>query len=396
MKVSVVTGFTPTEENVRGISGLIYALIKYRPEDVDLKIYSYNLNRISEEEIKKLEKELHAHIILVRKPYWMRIFDNTLMGHFNKFCMRLPMVCYEISEVLVNQLREDHPDFVWVYPYFYYRLAKRMPEQKFVVTGCDCEALIRVRSFETKKCLLDSKALRHNYLMLKKGLRFENEWNLPNVKVHFVGMEDMRFYERTYGYHNASFLLHPHYRLMDKTIRFDGPKIKIIVAGSYDVYTQDDVDEMLPNLIRYKDLLSQYYEFTFLGRNWEPVQEKLEAEGVVCTFKSWVEDYAKELVSHDIQLTPISFGTGTKGKVLSALANGLLVVGSKYAFDNICVRNGDSCICYKKASDIAFLLMDLAKDRERCIEIAGKGRSQVRTYHCPKRISRRFFNIFNA
>ena len=93
MKVSVVTGFTPTEENVRGISGLIYALIKYRPEDVDLKIYSYNLNRISEEEIKKLEKELHAHIILVRKPYWMRILDNTLMGHFNKVCRRLPMVC---------------------------------------------------------------------------------------------------------------------------------------------------------------------------------------------------------------------------------------------------------------------------------------------------------------
>ena len=157
---------------------------------------------------------------------------------------------------------------------------------------------------------------------------------------------------------------------------------------------KDDIDRMIPNLLRNKKVLSKNFVFTFLGKNWEKIKQVFADSGFNCEVKSWVDNYAEELVQNDIQLSPISYGTGTKGKVLSALANGLLVVGSAYAFENICVRHNDSCVRYRNASEIASILITIARQKERYQKIAVKGRSQVREYHNPQRISKRFFDIY--
>lgn len=396
MKVIVVTSYTPTPENTRGISGLIYAILRHRPSNVLLKVFSFNTNSINEKTIQKIEKELNAEIVLLKKPWWYKLFDNVWLWRFNKFFMKSHINCYLVNEKLVNRVRSENSDLVWIYPYFFYKLAVRMPEQKFVISGCDCEALIRVRNFDTRDCLMDPKALRHNVIMLKKGLHFERNWNLPNLKVHFVGMEDCRFYEQIYGYQNSYFLLHPHYLLKDKMIDFSHDKLKVIIAGSYNIYMKDDIDRMLPNLLKYREELQKNYEFTILGKGWDNVETQFKENGFPCVFKTWVEDYAGELVKYDIQLSPISYGTGTKGKVLSAMANGLLVVGSKYAFENICVRHGDSCVRYQNAREVASLLLAIASKRNKYQEVAEKGRSQVRIYHSPSRISKRFFDIYGT
>ena len=394
MKVVVVTGFTPTPENTRGISGLLYAILKYRPEYIDLKIISFNFNKISIEQIKELEKDLQSSIMIQRPPRWVFFFNNIWGWRFNKFFMSEPLECSYVSKSLIKNVRKEHPDLIWCYPYFFYRLANKMPDMKVVLSGCDCEALINVRKFVTKSCLKGTKALRHTYIMLKRGLHFESRWNEPNLKIHFVGEEDKCFYERVYGYHNAYFIRHPHYSLHDKEVNFNKPKLKVIMTGGYDIYTEDDVDMMLPNLIKYNDELHLLFEFTILGKNWEPLKRKFEACGFECTFKTWVDDYAQELVQHDIQIAPISYGTGTKGKVLSALGNGLLVVGSKFAFENIEVVTQESCVQYQKASDVAELLLNIAYEKDKYQAIALKGRAQVRNYHNPKIISKEFFETY--
>lgn len=396
MKVVVVTGYTPTPENTRGISGLLYAILRYRPKNVIIKIYSYNFNSIGEDERNHISKELNAEIVIVKKPTWSKLFRNVWMGRFAKFFMKNHIECYMPNQQTTNILKKEEADLIWVYPYFFYKYAKLMPNQQFVVTACDCEALINVRKFETRHCLKNSKVLRHTYLMLKKGLYFEGEWNLPNLKVHFVGKEDKEFYERIYGYYNSHFILHPHYSLNDKEINFSKPKLKVIMTGGYDIYTEDDVNLMLPNLLKYNEELHQHYEFTILGKKWESVKRKLEENNFACTYKTWVDDYAEELVQHDIQLAPISYGTGTKGKVLSALANGLLVVGSEYALENIAVTNNDSCVRYSNASEIASILLEISNDKIKYEQIAEKGRKQVRTYHNPEKISNLFFETYGV
>ena len=214
------------------------------------------------------------------------------------------------------------------------------------------------------------------------------------MKVHFVGFEDFLFYEKMYGYENAHFLLHPHYTIKDKQINFNNTTLKILIAGSYDYFMKEDVDRMLPNLIKNKNKILANFQITFLGKNWDLIKQTLDEKGFSCEYKTWVEDYAEELIKYDIQLSPISFGTGTKGKVLSALANGLLVIGSKFAFENICVRHDDSCIRYNKPEDIASVLLKIAKNKIFYGDVAEKGRVQVRKYHNPYRISRRFFEIY--
>ena len=98
-------------------------------------------------------------------------------------------------------------------------------------------------------------------------------------------------------------------------------------------------------------------------------------------------------INYDIQISPIAVGSGTKGKVLDAFANGLLVIGSYCALENICVRHNDSCLLYKDVSDIVRYIRRINNNREYYEKVAKKGRDQVRTYHSPTRISKRFFEI---
>jgi glycosyltransferase involved in cell wall biosynthesis len=233
-----------------------------------------------------------------------------------------------------------------------------------------------------------------DFVYLQKNKSIEELWGKNNIRVHYVGMSDYKFYRDAIGHSNAHFLLHPYVKYKEKRIDFSHEKLKVIIPGGYDMYYNTDVDKMLPALIANKEKLQETFEFTFLGKHWYPIDERLKAAGFKAEFKTWVEDYAEELVQHDIEITPISFGTGTKGKVLDAMVNGLLVVGSGYALENICVRDMESCVRYRDASHIASILISIANNREKYQAIAEKGRQQVMKYHNPERISKRFFEIY--
>ena len=70
-------------------------------------------------------------------------------------------------------------------------------------------------------------------------------------------------------------------------------------------------------------------------------------------------------------LTPIAIGTGTKGKVLDALANGLLVVGTPYALENIAVENGVSCVEYHSTKELFSTLVDIPYNVQKYEQIQG-------------------------
>lgn len=231
------------------------------------------------------------------------------------------------------------------------------------------------------------------YYRATKPCRSKNVMS-KKVLYLYVGMADHIFHNELNGNDNSHFLLHPFVKYKEKTIDFSNRRLKVIISGGYDMYYATDVDKMIPLLIEHKDELLKHYEFTFLGKHWSPIDERLKSAGFTCEFKTWVDDYAEELASHDIMIAPVSFGTGTKGKVLDGLVNGLLVIGSEYALENICVRNMDSCVRYRNASCIASILISVANHRERYQAIAEKGRSQVLKYHDPRRISKRFFEIY--
>lgn len=396
MKVVVVTEWTPTPENRGGISALHYSIIKYRPLWVDVKIYTYNLNKISKEELEGISKELRAEICVLLSPKkWYESFSKKWRARYELYVKKYPPSASFYDKGIIDIVDKEQCDFVFLYPRAMYALAEMLPQKKFVISGPDCESLNRARRFLSPFRLNTRKMITEDFFYILKYRNMEKIWGAKNVWVHFVGMADYKFYCDVSGNTNAHFLLHPFVKYREKVIDFTSKeKLKVIIPGSYDMYYNVDVDKMLPSLIEHKDVLLKHFEFTFLGKHWSPIDQRLKEVGFDCEFKTWVDDYAEELVQHDIQITPISFGTGTKGKVLDAMVNGLLVIGSDYALENICVRDMESCVRYRDASHIASILISVANHRERYQTIAEKGRSQVLKYHDPTRISKRFFEIY--
>jgi len=107
-------------------------------------------------------------------------------------------------------------------------------------------------------------------------------------------------------------------------------------------------------------------------------------------------DYIEEICKHDIQITPISIGTGTKGKVLDALANGLLVIGTPFAMENIAVKHGESCIEYRQPQEVIAVLKDIPNNIQKYEMMAAEGRKAVLTEHCPSKTSRELFGLFES
>ena len=77
--------------------------------------------------------------------------------------------------------------------------------------------------------------------------------NSKNIKYHFVGDADAEFVKRINPTIDAHFLRHPHYEIENpkREIRFHQPKIRLLIAGRYDLYSYEASNEffsMLQNL----------------------------------------------------------------------------------------------------------------------------------------------------
>jgi len=198
-----------------------------------------------------------------------------------------------------------------------------------------------------------------------------------NIIYHLVGKEDRIFMSQMNPHIKSVFINHPHYDFsLEKKIHFSIPKINILIAGRYDFYMQDKCDEMLNVFINNKKLISSY-KITFLGKGWNVLVKKMLLCGYEIVYKEYVDNYLEELIKHDIQLTPITIGTGTKGKVLDALANGLLVIGTNYALENIAVKDKASCLKYDTAKEVVNLLKDIPHNLSGYKKIADRGRECV-------------------
>jgi hypothetical protein len=139
--------------------------------------------------------------------------------------------------------------------------------------------------------------------------------------------------------------------------------------------------------------LKEHYVITFLGKGWEKHVEALRNSGYEVEHIKFAPDYIEEVTKHDIQITPIAIGTGTKGKVLDALANGLLVIGTPYALENIAVKHGESCVEYSQPHEVISVLMDIPKNLKNYEDMAAKGKKQVLLAHSPKQISSQLFKM---
>lgn len=429
-KIILVSLSTPTAYNLRAASALPFHLMRGAQEamgegNIQFEIYSFNSNHVSAEDIRQTEEQLGTTVHVLATPRWQQwLFRLRLL--VLRVLLRYPLgAYYRLPRQVVEEIRAKQPDTLWLYGEELCGLAKHFPGMKLVCTMPDCESmyyhrLLRKR-FATRRL---SQVLRYAFAYWQyRGM--ERDHYDPRVTYHFVGKADQEFFSEINPGSRAVFLRHPASPVpsdrrgaqslsRERTEASSGGRkmhtpIRIVIPGRYDLYQKEAVDEVVDVLCHQSSVVNREssetedrrlktedsklktedFTITFLGKSWDAPAEKLRNAGWTVTIKTWVDDYAAELRQHDVALYPISVGTGTKGRVLDAFANGLLVVGTPFALENI--DCGDGAICYQRGGEISEVLGNISARPSFYEEKARLGQQRVMKAHDRSTIAKNLF-----
>lgn len=395
MKIILITYVTPTPDNFNAASALSFHLCKYRPANIELEIYSFNGNNVPQNVIQHIEKELNASIHIVPTNKYINYLFKTHTIFLKNF-LPYPFNYYNsLSPEIVEKINNKKPDAIWVNGDFMLKVLNQFEGYKKVLTMPDCVCLYYDRLLKDGWCRQSWLKGLGNRIQAVKNKQLEKKYPTTNIIYHLVGEADKQYLLNVNKGLDAHFIRHPHYNYTDKkNISFSKTKIKILIAGQYNLYMFTAFNEILPELFNHKEIANNY-SITFLGKGWDFAVKKLQEAGYETNQISFVDVYLDEIIKYDIQLTPISVGTGTKGKVLDALANGLLVIGTPYAMENIAVENNKSCVIYKDATQLISVLKEIPYEKAKYEAIAVEGRKCVLTEHNREKVSKELFGLFS-
>lgn len=369
MHLTLISLSIPTFNNVRAASALPYHLIYAAKLSLGAKVdvYSYNINNLDIVTIKKVESKLDVKIHLLKLPKWIKWMMGLHLMFLRVF-LKYPL-------------------------YSYCKLAglsRLFPKSKCIVTMPDCESLYYYRILRQPwATIMLSQILRYSFAYWQYK-SMERCFCKNDVIYHFVGKADADFFKAMNKQAKTLFLRHPLYAFnKDKVVRFHQPLIKLLFTGRYDFYCQHASDDFLSSLIDTD--LSSSYELTFLGKGWEKWNNRFVNAGYISHHIPFASDYIAELQKHDIQINAIDVGTGTKGKVLDGIANGLLIIGTPFAIENISIQDGLSCIMVENGEEFVSSLIAIGNNRSFYESVAMKGRDDVINKHDTKVIAKQLF-----
>lgn len=387
MRIALVTLFTPTRYNYNAPSALLYQLIKYRHGGDEVKVFSFNYNDVPSEIIKQQEADLGISIELVSMPCLINKVRKSIFKYYDVFTSYHHRAHIKLNEADIERIKNYGPDVVWVYTEEIPQVVKQLSLYKLVVSCPDSIAMVYKRMAEVHPNNIKFKLrFRQFRNMEKKFLSGDS------VMYHLVGEADRDFLKDLNPHINAVYLPHPKNKTAETENVFSKTgRIKLLISGRNDVYVRQGVRELLDGVFVSGTGFESYYDITFLGNGWDEVVEKIRREGYSVENKSFVKNYEEELLKYDVQLVPISVGSGTKGKVLDALCNGLLVIGTEYALENIHVQNGISAVKYADAEYLKQVLSDIPENRQRYKEIAKRGKKFVEIYHDSQKMANLFW-----
>ncbi len=403
MKIVMITVMTPAAENVRGTSALPYHLLVHRDKGIRVELYSFNLNQLDEEQVRQTARRLDVTIHILPIPKWYTWFFRLHLLVF-RLLLSYPIGNYiKLKKADVRRIRALEPDGIWIYGEELSRVSRQFSEYRRVHTLPDCESLYYYRMMGNRFGLSSARMYWRYALMYPKYVNMERRFDRGgNVSYHLVGKADAEQLRTVSPGIRARFIRHPHYEIRHDDERGDGgfhAPVRILVAGQNNVYMSQgarELVEVLCNKYKVEDTdLRKHYELTFLGKGWETYAEHLRLVGWNVNVTRFAPDYIEEIRKYDIQITPISIGTGTKGKVLDALANGLLVMGTEYAMENIAVEHQESCIVYQDAAEVVSYLEDMVGNAERYERMALNGKRRVQELHGRELLSAEMFALFD-
>ena len=392
MRIAHITLYTPTYYNFNSPSALPYYIIRHRACDTEIKIWTFNYNEVSAAQQEKTEQELSVTLTDMGIPDKLQqAFSpvSRLKQIFDKYPYRHNLTT--LNGKYIQEIKEYAPDIIWVYPIDLAHIATIFLRTPVIVTGPDTYSLCYHRFFRQPGFL--SKIGR--WLRWRQYLRMEKA--LPTsqrVHYHLVGEIDRDALLKVNPHVQATFIHHPYYDNLgtEKKIDLSRRKLRIIIPAPNNFYTGNQ-DILIKQALESSPFLSNAYSFTFLGTGWEKTVNELTELGYEARSTGYVDSFAATMIEHDIAIVPIAIGSGTKGKTLDTLSNGLLTIGTDIALENIDISNGVSAVRYDTAASLRNILEDILVNPAKYEKIASAGRQQVLITHDQQKTADRFFDL---
>ncbi|GAB3938589.1 glycosyltransferase [Mucilaginibacter myungsuensis] len=394
MKVLLVSAFPPSKHNINGPSALPYYLAAQRHPEIDIDLINFvqpNANELVTADLKKV----FANIINVPKTpkhiyYPVRALQKTgiVKATSGIYFDYLP------NRKVLKQINESNYDLIWIYPHTLYPWYKRLSHLNVVMTGPDC-SLLHLKL--VKKIFSKSKSNKFSINIDKRISEanfYEKRWSLSKALIHTVGKDDLDQYIELGAANHSFFSNHPYssYKPSLEPIVNASGKLKIVVSGvNNSVYIGDLWNRIVDKLVENREL-NHHYEFIFIGKDFEDGEQKLIAAGYNTSLSTWVESYEDRIAQAHIQLFPIILGTGTKGKVLSALATGLLCIGTAFALENILIDPNDDAILFGSEQEAINALYDIAGHKSKYNAMAHAASVKVRDMHSSQNTAKEFWD----
>ena len=401
MKVLLISLYPPTRHNIGGPSSLPFYLAKYRPADVKIDLFYYEGNEDKEKLFIDDLRSVFQKITRIRHtPKW-KYYPLRFLQEFSIFSSLAGISLKHLPRSAdIAKAGEGNYDLIWIYTGLLYPWAKALRSYKQVMTGPD-NLLLHHRLVEkiyTNRGRPVPGNVSHH--AAKKfadfALHRERRWAASDTLLHVVGKDDKLAYDQLGAKEHSFFSPHPYYEYIPvrETIDRATGKLTIVVAGANgSVYTGSYFDEVV-KLLSANSALATQFRFEVIGSGFETAVVLLQQSGFEVVSHRWVDSYEATLAACHIQFFPIILGTGTKGKVLCALATGLLCIGGQYAFENILFDPRQDAVQLENEDSAGAVeaFKSIALNKQLYAEKAQRAAERIRQVHSPARTAELFWN----
>ena len=123
----------PSAENFRGTSALPYHLLIHRPKDVEVTLFTYNVNGVPLEQVEDIRRKLKIDIHFLQVPKWCKyVFKYHLL--WCRVFLKFPLHYYiHLPKSVVDMIHEMQDlDGIWVYGEEHSTIVNQFPEYKRV------------------------------------------------------------------------------------------------------------------------------------------------------------------------------------------------------------------------------------------------------------------------
>ncbi len=150
------------------------------------------------------------------------------------------------------------------------------------------------------------------------------------------------------------------------------------------------IEKVLPVL----DLNGFDYHFSIAG-SYDSRAERLVEKNPNTDLLGFVSSVEDLFMSHDVFLSPISFGSGIKTKILDAMAHGLPVITNDIGIEGIPAINGKECIVANEPETIAKALITLWDDNSIMWELSENAKNLIVRHFLFENVEHDFISILS-